>query len=505
MIHGGKNLTTSAANAFYRLAGGVNARLVLIPTASEEVDEKKRRSILAEWRDRGFNQIDILHTRSRREANTPAFVRPLTEATAVWISGGQQYRLSDAYTDTLVEDELHALLERGGVIGGSSAGAAIVSRDMIVGGIRSPKMGRGLGLLPGVIVDQHFTERQRQNRLWEALDSHPGRFGLGIDEGATVIVRGRLLSVMGKATASVFLASSSTRDRRVIRLSAGGRHDLVALRRAAIARAGSTYPPASLPSPYVPQGKLIIVGGGGVEGILERFIDEAGGADKARIVVVPAAKGEPASSDPNAADIMKNAGVKDVRIVHTTLPDVPDTPANLEALRRATGIWFTGGRQWRIVDVFEGTQCLTEMRNLLRRGGVIAGSSAGATIQGDYLVRGSPLGNQIMMAEGYERGFAFLPGVAIDQHFTQRNRLADLQGVKERFDQLLCIGIDEATAVVVEGGTMEVIGRHRVAVYDKPLPMDNGDPPFTPLYPGDRYNFFTGNVTRDTHSAIGDQ
>lgn len=495
-IHGGKTLTSGMVREFRTLAGGGEARLVVIPTAAMPFEAPMREALLAEWKGRGFDNVTVLHTRFRDEADSAVFVEPLLEATAVWMSGGQQYRLAESYGGTAVERELHALLERGGVIGGSSAGAAIMSADMIQGGTGTPQMGVGLGLIEGVIIDQHFTERQRQGRLWKAVDAHRGQLGLGIDEGTAVVVRGRLMSVMGAGAARVLLGKSGNRERRVIRLTEGDRHDLVALRRGAIARRGEVYPPAMMDESRVKKGTLVIVGGGVVEGILDRFIEEAGGVEEARIVVVPAAQGEPNSSSGQADRLMRDAGVKDVRIVHATLPADPDTEANLEALRRATGIWFTGGRQWRIVDVFEGTACLEAMRGVLERDGVIGGSSAGASIQGDYLVRGSPLGNQIMMAEGYERGFAFLPGVAIDQHFTQRDRLADLQGVKARFDQILCIGIDEATAIVVEGSTMEVIGKYGVSVYDRALEVNDGDAEFTLLRVGDRYDLATGHVKR---------
>src|SRR5258708_39264612 len=98
------------------------------------------------------------------------------------------------------------------------------------------------------------------------------------------------------------------------------------------------------------------------------------------------------------------------------------------------------------------------VHGVLRRGGVSGGSSAGATIQGDYLVRGSPLGNEEMMAAGYEHGFAFLPGTAIDQHFAQRNRFADLSKVVAAHPQLLGIGLDESTAIIVQGHIAEVVG-----------------------------------------------
>ncbi len=98
---------------------------------------------------------------------------------------------------------------------------------------------------------------------------------------------------------------------------------------------------------------------------------------------------------------------------------------------------------------------------MLRRGGVIGGSSAGATIQGDYLCRGSPLNNTDMICEGYERGLGFLPGVAIDQHFAQRKRFADMTALVKTYPQLLGIGIDESTAIVVQGSVAEVMGAGR--------------------------------------------
>jgi cyanophycinase-like exopeptidase len=119
---------------------------------------------------------------------------------------------------------------------------------------------------------------------------------------------------------------------------------------------------------------------------------------------------------------------------------------------------------------------------------VIGGSSAGATIQGDYLVRGNPLGNRDMMAEGYERGFAFLPGCAIDQHFTQRGRQPDMDALKQAFPQLLGIGIDESTALIVQKTTARVIGKKDVYFYDA-SPCDNSDrPPFTKVSSGRAYD-----------------
>jgi cyanophycinase len=166
------------------------------------------------------------------------------------------------------------------------------------------------------------------------------------------------------------------------------------------------------------------------------------------------------------AEAFRREGAKEVTLLRGRTLDEVDALESLAALRRATGVWFGGGRQWRFVDAYDASQALEEMRGVLRRGGVIGGSSAGASIQAEYMVRGSPLGNREMMAPGYERGFGFLPGAAVDQHFTQRNRFADMTALMRRHPQLLGIGIDEATALIVRGGVAEVIGRHRVCFYD---------------------------------------
>ena len=144
-------------------------------------------------------------------------------------------------------------------------------------------------------------------------------------------------------------------------------------------------------------------------------------------------------------------------------------------------MWFPGGRQWRLVDAYLGTRTQRELEAVLARGGVIGGTSAGATIQGSYLVRGAREGNTIMMAPGYEVGFGYLKNVAVDQHLLARKREKDMLQVVEKHPELLGIGIDEGTAIVVQGDQFEVIGASKVAIYE------NGKPYFF-LSPGDRFD-----------------
>jgi cyanophycinase len=386
-------------------------------------------------------------------------VKAIEKASVVWICGGQQSRLAEVYAGFGVENALRAMLQRGGTIAGTSAGAAIMSKVMIASGKDQPEISVGWDLLPGGIVDQHFSERNRLNRSRIAVDQNPGCFGLGIDESTAVIVSGRSLQVTGKGKATVLLAKCNYRDAESSEIAAGGVADLTQLRRSALQRKSGVNPGEPVHgTPELKSGSLVIVGGGSMpKDVVDRFIDLAGGRD-ARIVVLPTAVPRSETTD-EVPGFLKRAEVEDITVLTQRYGEV-ETDEFQSALKSATGVWFGGGRQWNFVDAYEGTTAVELFHDVLRRGGVIGGSSAGATIQGEFLVRGHPLGNTVMMAEGYERGFAFLPGVAIDQHFAQRGRQPDLLPVIKRNPKLLGVGIDEGTAVVVTGSKAEVIGQH---------------------------------------------
>ena len=221
-----------------------------------------------------------------------------------------------------------------------------------------------------------------------------------------------------------------------------------------------------------PGAGAVIAGGGGKldSDIWRTFVGLAGGPD-ARIIVIPTADEQFAATGETAS--LRDAGAKNVAVLHTTEHKVADSEKFVQPLKTARGIWFAGGRQWRLVDSYLNTRTLTEVRAVLARGGVIGGSSAGASILGSYLIRGGPQSNRIVMAPGYEQGFGFLTGVAIDQHLLTRERKSDLVDDIYAHPQLLGIGIDEHTAVVVQGDWMEVAGRSKVAIYE------SGKPPTT--------------------------
>jgi cyanophycinase len=260
--------------------------------------------------------------------------------------------------------------------------------------------------------------------------------------------------------------------------------------------------PSPLPSPSVApaeigpaRGSLVIVGGGlKSESILKRFLDLASGPE-AGLVMIPTA-GESDDLADYAGDLrgLTDAGARHVKVIHTRDRRVADSDAFVAPLREARGVWFPGGRHWRLADAYLGTRTHAALRDVLARGGVIGGTSAGATILGSFMVRGDTKGNTIMVGDHVE-GLGFLKNVTIDQHLLRRNRQFDLIPVIESRPELLGIGLDEDTAIVVRGDRFDVMGTGYVAIYDHTRRIDSGGR-FYLLAPGDRYNLKTRDAER---------
>jgi cyanophycinase len=255
-------------------------------------------------------------------------------------------------------------------------------------------------------------------------------------------------------------------------------------------------PQPAAPRVGPPRGTVIVVGGGQVgPEILARFIAAAGGPD-ALIIDVPTAGGDSVyPPDWRGANSLKRAGARNVVVLHTIDRKLADSDSFAAPLQRAGGVWFEGGRQWHLVDSYAGTQTEQGFHAVLARGGVVGGSSAGASILASYLLRGARSGNSIIMAPGYEKGFGFLRGTAIDQHVVARERLRDLaDSLLPKHPELLGLSEDEGTAWVVQGDTAEIVGRNKAFVYGGKA-TDEGKP-FLTLFPGDRYDLAARRVMR---------
>jgi len=250
------------------------------------------------------------------------------------------------------------------------------------------------------------------------------------------------------------------------------------------------------PSHGPAKGYLIITGGAPD---YKNFLALAGGP-KAHIVVIPTAAVTRPADEANLPPYCKSgpfAGLE-CSVLHTTDRAVADSEAFVAPLKDATGVWLEGGRQWRLADAYLGTRTLKELFNVLDRGGVIAGGSAGATIQGSYMIRGSsqPDDNTIMMAPGHETGFGFFTNVAIDQHVDARGRENDLAVVMKAHPELLGIGLDQSTSITVHGDVLTVNGPQRVAIWDG---KDHEGKGYYHLRKGDTLNTVTRVATVVEH------
>ena len=210
-------------------------------------------------------------------------------------------------------------------------------------------------------------------------------------------------------------------------------------------------------------GYLLAIGGGRIpDSIINKFIELAGGLE-APLVIIPSA-----SEDPDTAAIRTvfiEIGFQNISILHTKNREIADSKEFTAPLSKAKAVWFEGGRQWRLVDSYKNTKTEKLLWKVLDRGGVIGGSSAGATIQGSFLARGDTKNNQIMMGD-HQEGFGFISNIAIDQHVIARNRHFDMFDILKERPELLGISIDEGTAILVNNNSVEVLGDSYVIVYD---------------------------------------
>ncbi len=203
LLCGGGDLPVSLLSKFHESGRGADGSLVVIPSASQFADSGDYTRWRQAWSEFPWKSVEILHVQSRDEAENDSVVSMLRNATAVWISGGDQERLATRYCGSLVEREIRGVMQRGGIVGGTSAGSAIASKVMIAGGNKQPRLNEGLDLLPRAIVDQHFSQRSRKDRLAKAVSKHPERIGIGIDEGTGLLITRQSAEVIGRGAVYV--------------------------------------------------------------------------------------------------------------------------------------------------------------------------------------------------------------------------------------------------------------------------------------------------------------
>lgn len=201
---------------FVRLAGGRTARIAVM-TAATSLPKEVGDDYIHIFERLGAESVQVVDTRNRDDSERKDSIRIIEQATGIFFTGGDQSKIVDFIKGTTLDKAIHQRHEEGIVIGGTSAGAAMMPDQMIIGGasISNPRvdaveMGPGMGFLPGIVVDQHFAQRGRLGRLLAALVLEPAVLGLGIDEDTAIIVKGDEFEVVGQGAITVVDESNAT-------------------------------------------------------------------------------------------------------------------------------------------------------------------------------------------------------------------------------------------------------------------------------------------------------
>ena len=243
VIVGGGGRPQAILDAFLTAAGGKGGVVGVVPTSTSDPE-----GALKDWKEdleRAGLVFVALDVRARAQASDPTLLDRARSCTGFWFSGGDQNRVGDFIVGTPLQQVILARYQAGAAVGGTSAGAAIMSRLMLTGDDRHGKEAlsefgpgayktrEGMGFLPpGVIVDQHFLRRGRQNRLFSLVMEHPDHLGLGIDEATALVVKDGKATVVGDRSVMVFdpsdmaLQGESFRNLRIHVLRAGAAIDL---------------------------------------------------------------------------------------------------------------------------------------------------------------------------------------------------------------------------------------------------------------------------------------
>ena len=195
-------------SAFVNLAGGPDARLAILPTASsiEYAGERYKALFLG----MGAHSADVLYLPDRAAATSPEIVELLDDVTGIFLTGGNQQRLASIVAGTPVARKVRARNRDGAVVAGTSAGASILSSHMVAYGASGPsprlrmaQMTAGLSLVHGVIIDQHFRQRDRFGRLLALIAGSPELLGIGVDEDTAALFTGDTLEVLGRHSVTI--------------------------------------------------------------------------------------------------------------------------------------------------------------------------------------------------------------------------------------------------------------------------------------------------------------
>jgi len=225
LIEGGSYpLNPVVAQKFRELIGGADAKVLMVPTAFD--DERIQTEIhdglfdLAAKEHMGLRNYELFNTHDHREADSGAFASRIRQARGIWFGGGRPGRIAEAFLGTRTQHEPESFYRNGGVIGGTSAGAMILSSFLVRGGVDNEDFSRlisqknrvGLGLLPNAAIDVHINQRQGEADMRQVLALHPGLLRIGVDAGSAIVVHGNQFEVIGGNDARVTITDGKQHD-----------------------------------------------------------------------------------------------------------------------------------------------------------------------------------------------------------------------------------------------------------------------------------------------------
>ncbi|WP_414575664.1 cyanophycinase [Anabaena sp. CCY 9402-a] len=201
---------------FVRRAGGIKAYIVII-TAATELPRDVGENYIRVFERLGAENVRIIDTETREDASSSTALEAIANATGIFFTGGDQSRIISILKDTEIDAAIHKRYSEGAVVAGTSAGAAVMPDKMIVEGdaqthprLETVEMGLGLAFLPGVVIDQHFSERGRLGRLITALMQEPATLGFGIDENTAMVITDNQIEIVGEGSVTIVDDSETT-------------------------------------------------------------------------------------------------------------------------------------------------------------------------------------------------------------------------------------------------------------------------------------------------------
>jgi cyanophycinase len=464
LLAAGGSPAPAVRSAFVDLAGGATARIVVLTG-----DAKRAKDI--DWVAAGASASVVVTAKRASDLAADAALAALLQADGIWLVA-LPAQLFDA---PLLRTMLVNALERGAAVGAAGADAIALT------GTQGTNATGRLGIAPRVELVFGTKDPGADDTHQNAATKLPARVVVALPDGTALAVhRGRRIALVGDGKIGFAVKRAGNELARESVLDAKHERDrgdplpyhLDLLSWVRTARAAELPPfPAPKPEPpRVAEGALLVHGGGAVgDATWQRFVELAGGLD-ARIVCIPSADTMENDAEPSSfsAGKLEKHGCKRVRILHTATRERAHLDATfVAAIDNAKGVWIDGGRTYRFMDRFESTAAHAALRRVLERGGVVAGSSAGAQVIGEFLVRGNPKTNDELTDPGYLTALGLLPGVVIDAHFRDRNRTAEFGALVAKHPQLLGIGVDADTAFVIQGTVGEALGKGMVTIFDR--------------------------------------